>query len=72
MWPLPCACSRSGGHSKLMASFAEKLKQAKAQRLPNGKTYAEASHDDWRECLDVHHALGRSVRKPGGGFTCER
>ena len=50
-------------------SFAEKLKQAKAQLLPNGKSYAAASLDDWREALDIHRALGRRVRKPGGGFV---
>ena len=48
--------------------FAERLKEAKAQRLPNGKGYAEANFDDWREAISIHRALGRRVTKPDGRF----
>jgi hypothetical protein len=48
-----------------MRSFAERLKQAKVQRLPNGKLYADADLKDWQVTLAVHHARGREVSRKG-------
>ena len=48
-----------------MKSFAEKLKQANAQRLPSGELYGQATLDQWAAALAVHHGRGREVAKKG-------
>ena len=35
----------------MAADLGERVAQGKKQRLSNGKLYAEATLDDWRECL---------------------
>ena len=46
-------------------TFAEKLKQANAKRLPSGELYSQATLDQWAAALAVHHARGVEIRRKG-------
>jgi hypothetical protein len=48
-----------------MKPFSERLKQAKAQRLANGKLYTDADLKDWQDALAVHKARGVEVGRKG-------